>query len=84
MKTLKEEGVPFGARMVFRLQYLGFIAASIGMLMTIPLLFLWGMVHQSGEDFINEASNFVETRTEQIKKHREKLIRLYAGQKDSL
>lgn len=78
MKSLKQEGVPFGARMVFRLQYLGFLSACIGMLLTIPLIFLWGMVHQSGEDFLNGACALIEDRLQQIKKHRDKLIRLYA------
>lgn len=79
MKTLKEEGVPLGARIVFRLQHTGLLVMVLALIPTTPFAVLWAMVHESGFDFILGVADVLEKKSEQIKEHREKLIRLYRG-----
>lgn len=80
MKTLKEEGVPLGARIVFRLQHAGLLVMVLGLIPTTPFAVLWAMVHESGFDFILGVTDVLEKKSDQVKRHREKLVRMYGGQ----
>ena len=79
MKTLKQEGVPFGARMVFRAQHVLFCIMAICLVLTIPFVLIWGLVHESGQDFIDRATNVISARLEQVKAQRAKIILMYGG-----
>jgi hypothetical protein len=76
--TLKQHGVPFGARIVFRLQWAPFLAMSLLMVCTLPVVFIWGLLHDSAEDFADGLEEVLQKRLDQIKAHRTRLIRMYA------
>jgi hypothetical protein len=78
LKTLKQEGVPFGARMVFRAQHALFLAMAIALTLTLPFAFVWSLVHESGSAFIRGATVILHARLERVKRQREKLARMYA------
>ena len=79
MKTLKQEGVPFGARMVFRAQHAGFLVMAVCLLLTMQFALVLGLAHESGNDFIEGITDILQSRLERVKKQREKLVRLYGG-----
>ena len=79
LKTLKQEGVPFGARMVFRLQHAGFLLATLGLVLTIPFAALWSLIHPSGQNFIEGVGDVLQARLARVKAQRERLVHLYAG-----
>jgi hypothetical protein len=78
LKTLKESGVPLGARIVFRLQWVPFITLALLLVATFPFVFLWGLIHESAHDFIQGCNDVLKERLERITRHRERLIGLYA------
>ena len=78
MKTLKEQGVPFGARCVFRLQWVLFVGVALLLLLSLPLAILWACFHASGVTFLTGANGVLESRIERIELHRERLVRLYS------
>lgn len=79
MKTLRQEGVPFGARMVFRLQHAWFLLMALALLLTVPFVAVWAVVHESGQEFLEGASDVLQSRGERVRQQRDKLVRLYAG-----
>ena len=82
MKTLKEAGVPFGARMVFRLQHTGFLLMALGLLPTLPFACVWAAFSQSGRWFLLGVCEVIQNRAQQVRQHTERLVRLYAGPAD--
>ncbi len=79
MKTLKECGDPFGARMVFRLQWLPLITMILLFMLTIPAILVWGLVHHSGVDFFEEVLQVIQDKGTEVKDHRDRLVRMYAS-----
>ena len=79
MKTLKQEGVPLGARMLFRAQHGWFLFMAACLVLTIPFAAMWGFVHESGDDFIEGVTEVLQDRLERVNSHRERLVRLYGG-----
>ncbi len=75
MNPLKAAGVPLGARIVFRLQHLGWI---VGALLMVPGLFVWGLVHPSGLDAIDRMMDLMDEREHRIRVQKMKLIRMYS------
>lgn len=78
MKTLKEQGVPFGARMLFRLQWLPFLGVSLLLVVSLPFVCLWGLVHESGVVFLRGCCDVLEDRVKRIEQHRDKVLSLYS------
>lgn len=78
MKSLKDEGVPFGARVVFRLQYLGMLLAMACLVMTFPAISIWAMIHDSGVRFLMAITDVLEGWAKSTKAHRDHVVALYA------
>ena len=76
-KTLKQEGVPFGARWLFRAQYGWLMLMIVCLLLTTPLVALWCLLHDSGIDFVDGVAQVLQDRLESIKSHRVRIVRLY-------
>lgn len=76
-KTLKQCGVPYGARIVFRLQYAPFVGMCLLMVCTLPFVFLWGLIHESAVDFLEGVTELLSDRLDDLNAHRARVIRLY-------
>lgn len=80
MKTLKQSGVPLGARIVFRLQWIPFLILALLLVATLPVVFLWGLIHESAHDFLEGCTEVLTERLDGIRRHRERIVGLYALQ----
>ena len=79
MKTLRQSGVPFGARVLFRLQWLPLIVSVLVLIVSLPILGVWALIHDSGLEFIRGAQEVLEAKKAAVLEHRDKLIKMYAG-----
>lgn len=76
--TLRKSGVPLGARIVFRLQWIPFVTTAVLLVATLPVVFLWGLIHESGHDFLEGCMDVLTHKLDDIIRHRKRLVRLYA------
>ena len=78
-KSLKQCGVPLGARIVFRAQWLPFLGMCLLMICTLPFTVIWCLLHESGMDFMDGLEDVLQERVDRIKAHRKKVVSLYAS-----
>lgn len=78
IKRLKDLGVPLGARICFRLQWVPFLTMSVLLICTLPFVLVWGLFHHSAEDFMHGIEDVFRQRVQRIQEHRARVIRLYA------
>lgn len=83
MKSLKECGVPFGARIVFRMQWAPLIAMVLVFALSLPFVAVWGLAHESGLEFIDGVTEMLREKTTEIQQHRNRLIAMYAKHEDA-
>lgn len=78
MKTMKESGVPFGARMVFRLAHLPLIVMVFVVIISLPVLFVTGLLVGDMSAVLEPVEEMLEARLERLKARREELVRLWS------
>ena len=75
-KTLKQSGVPFGARLLFRLRYLPVVLFAFMLLLTIPVL---ALAHVMGSSVLEDVTEFLNQKHEEMKAKHQRIIDLYKG-----
>lgn len=77
MKSLKDQGVPLGARILFRLQWLHYILLVTLIILSVPFLLPFWLVLLCNQDMFESIMALMNRQEAKIIAHREKLINLY-------
>lgn len=77
IKSLREEGVPFGAQTVFAIRHLPLLGMTMLLSLSTPLLFFLALGSHAGLDLLESLTNGLEARYERLVADRNRLIALY-------